>query len=105
MIDADLATYLFDYGVNSRSRSGSKDLQRLLNVLNDRQSSIGRESRRGQDLVLFLRWRSYIKSARYRWQAAAGRSCELPSEDCPCVTLAGRQESQGQCLQLAEPGL
>lgn len=35
--DADLATYLFDYGVNAGPGRAATDLQRLLNVLNDRQ--------------------------------------------------------------------
>ena len=37
VFDADLATYLFDYGVNSGPGRAATDFQRLLNVLNDRQ--------------------------------------------------------------------
>ena len=34
VFDADLATYLFDYGVNSGPGRAATDFQRLLNVLN-----------------------------------------------------------------------
>lgn len=94
VIDADLATYLFDYGVNSGPGRAAKDLQRLLNVLNDRQRlypDVKADGAIGPRSLSALE--SYIKArgtGSKRLLAEAVKSLRIAH----CITLAERQESQ-----------
>ncbi|WP_234888367.1 glycoside hydrolase family 108 protein [Aeromonas veronii] len=94
VIDADLATYLFDYGVNSGPGRAAKDLQRLLNVLNDRQKlyqDVKADGAIGPRSLSALE--SYITArgtGGKRLLAEAVNSLRIAH----CITLAERQESQ-----------
>lgn len=93
-LDADLAVWLFDYGVNSGTGKAGKDLQRLLNVLNDRQ-------RLYPDLVADGAIGKVTLTALGHYFAARGKAgIRLLADSLNalrkvhCITLAERQQSQ-----------
>ncbi|WP_429169187.1 glycoside hydrolase family 108 protein [Aeromonas rivipollensis] len=94
VFDADLATYLFDYGVNSGPGRAATDFQRLLNVLNDRQKlypDLKADGAIGPRSLSALE--SYAKArgaGGKRLLAEALNSLRIAH----CITLAERQESQ-----------
>lgn len=92
VFDADLATYLFDYGVNSGPGRAATDFQRLLNVLNDRQKLYPDVKADGAIGPRSLSVLESFAKARGAGGLAGGAVNSL--RIAHCVTLAERQESQ-----------